>query len=193
MSNEIRGQFLDCYDEHRVKNQLDWYRSRSDEYERADNRAVLIGEILVLGAAVCGIIGGFSSDARVALGITATALAAANVAVSQWGDLIGFKPNTDLYRAAEAALARLRPTRPAADAPDEQVRAYLQEVENVLLGEVTSWAQTWGSQATTREEPPIPGGAPMGSGSSKTEGGALTGHGDPKTGTGESAKAGTGE
>lgn len=160
MSNPQRADFLRCYDKHRVMGQLDWYRSRSAEYERADNRAVLIGEILVWAAALCGIVGGLSSDARVSLGIAATALAAANIALSQWGDLIGFKPNMDLYRAAEAALALLHPMRPDPETvvTDEQVRAYIQEVENILLGEVSSWAQTWGSQAPANDGRPAAGG-----------------------------------
>lgn len=140
--NDVNPEFLPAYDKHRIEDQIVFYQARIKEYARADNQALVLGSVLLFGAAVCGVLGA-ADIARVPLGITAAALAALSAAVTAWAELIGFRLNLDLYSNAQAALGLLRPEQPQANATTDEVRRYVREAENILLGEVQTWAQKW--------------------------------------------------
>lgn len=156
MTEEERA-FLEAYDEHRVRSQLDFYRSRLREYEAADRQAGWVREWLLLAAGTVGVlaasgqeydVGVMRLDA-VALGVIVAVLSSLAILTAGWAQLIGFRLNADLYGAAARGLAHLRPTRPVPERPGDpdQVRAYVDDVESVLLGEVRSWAVKWRERA----------------------------------------------
>jgi len=147
LSDETLEQFTDAYDTHRVLEQMEFYRRRSAEYERADSQAGGIAEILLFIAGICGVVAAAWSEGALWMGVTAATLAAAATVVGSWAELVGFSKNAELYGAAEASLALMRPKRPkSADGPDltqERVGTYLRGVEEVLLGEVRTWGEQW--------------------------------------------------
>lgn len=153
LSDETLEQFTDAYDTHRVLEQMEFYRRRSAEYERADSQAGGIAEILLFVAGICGVVAAAWSEGALWMGVTAATLAAAATVVGSWAELVGFSKNAELYGAAEASLALMRPKRP--DGPDlteERVGTYLRAVEEVLLGEVRTWGEQW-KDARDRGQP----------------------------------------
>jgi hypothetical protein len=143
MSTEF-AEFLDAYDTHRVRGQERFYDERAKEYERSSQQISLARELLLLLAAASGVVAAAWTDGAVWLGVSAAAFSAVAAAVTSWGLVIGFSANAELYRAARAGLARLRPNRPdAGGAAPEQVRKYFDDVEDILMGEVRTWSQKW--------------------------------------------------
>jgi hypothetical protein len=140
--NDVNPEFLSAYDKYRIEDQIVFYQARVKEYAKADNQALVLRSALLFGAAVCGILGA-ADIARVPLGIIAAALAALSAAVTAWTELIGFRLNLDLYTNAQTALGLLRPEQPQANARTDEVREYVREAEDILLGEVQTWAQKW--------------------------------------------------
>jgi hypothetical protein len=154
-----RQEFLDIYDEHRVKDQIGWYKSRSEEYKKADGQAFLLTQLMLFGAAACGIIGSLAPQAREELGLAAAILAVLATFISGWASLIGFSENAQLYKHALAGLSHVRPGRTKAAESDEELVNYMDRAEGVLLGEVRSWAEQWSnfvapSEATSADPPP---------------------------------------
>jgi hypothetical protein len=140
--------FLDAYDTHRLTHQYNWYGERVAEYDRAASQTGFVSELLLFLAAVCGAVGAFVPSQTVWLGFAAALLAAVAAAVASWADVLGFAANAELYRAARSGLAHLRTRRPdAATATSADVEAYLDDVEDILLGEVRTWSERWGRPA----------------------------------------------
>lgn len=154
MTDDERA-FLEAYDEHRVRSQLAFYRSRLEEYETADRQAGWLREWLLLAAGVCGLLAAADPALAAGLGIAVAVLSALAILTTGWAQLIGFRLNADLYAAAARGVAHLRPTRPdpTNDIGAEQVRGYVDDVESVLLGEVRTWAVRWREQADTAGDP----------------------------------------
>ena len=147
------ADFLDAYDAHRLNGQFKWYGARIAEYDRAANQTGIVNEALLLVAAACGLVGAAMSSWTVWLGFVAALLAVVAAAVASWADVVGFAANAELYRAAQAGLAHLRPRRPdAAAATSADVAAYLDNVEDILLGEVRTWSERWGRAADAPQD-----------------------------------------
>ena len=150
MSEEL-GDFLEAYDVHRVADQRNWYKGRSAEYEQSARQLSWANEGSLLVAAACGLLAAFWTDQAVWLGVVAAGFAALGVALTAWGDVVGFTANAELYDAARLGLDVLRPDRPNADAQPDEVKAYVDNVEDILLGEVRTWGEKWAS--TNRDTP----------------------------------------
>jgi hypothetical protein len=156
----VEQEFAELYDEERVRGQLGWYEARADEYDGANGQGENARLVLLLLAAISGLVASFDV-ARATLGVVAAALAATATLVTGWMDLVGFRTNADLYRAAVGGLAHLRPDRPTDTSPPEQLRRYVEQVEGILLGEVRTWSQRWGEEvAPTDDAPPAPPAPP---------------------------------
>ena len=150
--NEGLEEFLEAYDSHRVADQAKWYGQRSHEYGRSARQLSWANEGSLLVAAACGLIAAVWTEQAVWLGVAAAGFAALGVALTAWGDVVGFTANAELYDAARVSLAALRPDRPSAEAQPEEVRAYVDDVENILLGEVRTWGEKW-APMTERDGP----------------------------------------
>jgi hypothetical protein len=144
MNREARGEFLEAFDAHRVQDQMSFYRAREEEYRRADAQAGAVTEVLLFLAGVSGIVAVMWSSQAFWLGVAAATLAALATVVGAWAELIGFSKNAQLYGAARASLDYLRPDRPqGSEVKKAPVRAYVRDVEDILLGEVRSWGEQW--------------------------------------------------
>ena len=152
-----RQEFLDLYDEARVNDQINWYKGRAEEYHSATKQAFLITQVLLLAAAICGLIGALDV-ARETLGLIAAILALVATLVAGWSALIGFSDNAERYSAAAKQLRKVRLDREAAAASDEAMAAYMASAEQVMLGEVSSWEQQWTKLAKPSDAPAAGGG-----------------------------------
>lgn len=140
--------FLDVYDEHRVQDQLRFYKDRMEEYERAVRQTSWVNEGLLLAAGLCGVGATVWTGNARWFGLAGAGLGGLAGLVLAWSAVIGFAANSELYRAARAGLTNLRAGRPDGDeVTAEQVATYVTGVEEILLGEVRSWAEKWGKQA----------------------------------------------
>jgi len=145
--SDALAEFLEAYDEHRVKDQSGFYAKRTEEYVASARQIAAVSEIFLFLAALCGTFGAFLSGYNLWLGLLAAGLSAGAAAVASWGDIIGFSANAELYGAASAGLARLRPRRPDASSPSvEEIGDYLVAVEDILMGEVRTWGEKWGRE-----------------------------------------------
>jgi hypothetical protein len=139
------SSFLDAYDVHRVGDQQHFYEERVREYDRSASQTSWVSEMLLFVAAVCGIAAATWSDQALWLGVTAAGLAAIAGAIGSWAEVVGFSANAGMYRAALSGLGIIRPSRPdPSTASPEEVAAYRNDVEEILLGEVRTWSQRWG-------------------------------------------------
>lgn len=149
--SDALAEFLDAYDAHRVADQASFYEQRTKEYRKSAGQIGWANELFLFAAAICGVVAAAWTDQAVWFGVAAVGLAAVGAALTAWADVIGFAANAELYRAARDGLCRLRPERPTADATPEQVDEYLVQAEDILLGEVRSWGEKWGSVAKENE------------------------------------------
>jgi len=148
MSDDELSQAQAFYDEARVGDQVDYYQKRIDEYRRSAGQISLITELLLLSAAVAGIAGAFwgSLDFGWIASLTAAGLAATAAGLASWADTVGFVENAELYSAARDGVMRTRLTRPKPSAiTAAAVDDYVDRVEDILLGEVGEWGDTWQS------------------------------------------------
>jgi hypothetical protein len=143
VSDEL-AEFLEAYDSYRVADQAGFYDERSEEYRTAAGQLGWANETCLFVAASCGVLAAVFTQHATWLGVVAAGFAAIGASLTSWADVVGFAANAELYRAARAGLGRLRPERPTADAPADQVNDYIANVEEILLGEVLSWSEKWG-------------------------------------------------
>jgi len=144
MADKALNEFLDAYDTYRVKDQLNYYSDREKEYAKADAQAGGLTEVLLFLAGVSGVVAVTWPQYALWLGVVAATLAAMATVIGGWAELIGFSKNAQMFRATEDRLARERPDRPSESAVrDDEARAYLEMMEDILLSEVLAWGKEW--------------------------------------------------
>jgi conflict system pore-forming effector with SLATT domain len=137
MSDERTAAFRRLYAEARIADQRDFYNDRQKAYESANRRSMLWRNLLLVAAAVAGVVGtSISSEAgRTGLGLGAAICAALAAILTAWETLMGFGPNAKLYEDARINLDE-NGLDEGSDLA-EQVRA----VETVLRRENSRWGQ----------------------------------------------------
>ena len=145
-------EFCRLYRAERITNQLQWYRDRSLEYRSAHDQAVVLRNVLLWAAAVCGVIGAtpVGGPARTALGLGAALLAALATVVTQFETLIDFDALRKLYDDAADNLEQADLDWDAAHAQD--VPAIVDRVEDALQNENGRWGQLLQASATVTGE-----------------------------------------
>ncbi|MGI9646491.1 MAG: SLATT domain-containing protein [Ilumatobacteraceae bacterium] len=143
-----RSEFLGAYDKHRVDHQETYYGRTAAEYERTERLIGLSNAVLLFLAGICGALGVVFREESRWFGLTAAVLSAIAAAAISWSDVIGFSANAELYRAAESSLRRLRPSQPdSTTTVAGDVAGYVDNVEEVLTGEVQTWGERWARDA----------------------------------------------
>ena len=139
------AEFLTAYDQHRVRDQLAFYKKRQVEYERTSRQIETIVELSLALAAIAG-----ASTFLIPLewgkvaGAAAAIFGAIAAALTAWADVVGFKASAKLYRAARRGIERLRPNRPQWEkARPQDIDTYVINMEEILLGEVRTWGEKW--------------------------------------------------
>ncbi len=143
-------EFLRAYDTHRVTDQIGYYTRRTDEYRRTASRISWTSTSLLALASAAGTIGVWAEEPLI-FGLIAAGLSALAAAVTSWGDVVGFSANAEMFAVARGGLAHVRPKRPdPVAATDETVGRYVNDVEDVLTREVSTWSDTWSSDEDAR-------------------------------------------
>jgi uncharacterized membrane protein YgcG len=143
--------FLQMYEQHRRKDQLDWYRDRSREFEKADRHAVDVSAGLMLLTTVVASLAaaGFAREAGLErlwalLGIVLPAVATAFAA---YRTLFAFQQQAKVYRDAALSLQITRALAPDFTPDGSHVEGtlepekYVLEVEQVFQREQSQWGQ----------------------------------------------------
>jgi len=125
----------------RISNQLSYYQDRAAEYRKAHRQAVMVRNLLLLGAATASVIGQFSNGTpRAAWALVAAVLAALAGAVTAYETLIGFPQLGKLYSDAARNLEQAAMDWQVAD-PRTDLAAEVERVEAVFRGEIGQWGQ----------------------------------------------------
>ena len=98
-------QFHSLYAELRLGAQREFYLSRSEEYRRAHDQAIVLRTLLLVLAAAVGVAAQFWSSQTALLGVVAALLAALAGALTGYEALIGFEQVGKLYADAELSVA----------------------------------------------------------------------------------------
>ena len=119
----------------RIEEQRDYYVERSTEYRAAHEQAVVVRNVLLLVAAVAGVVGPFvPPTARAALGVTSAVLGALAAAVTAFESLIGFAHLEKLYADAARNLEEAAIDWRTMDL-DQDLTVDVERVENIFPGE----------------------------------------------------------
>jgi hypothetical protein len=144
--------FLELYEQHRRKHQLDWYRSRYREFEKANRQAGDISSILLLLTTMVSLLAGagFATEAGLEKlwAVLAVVLPALSTALAAYRGLYAFQEQAKLYRDAALTLQVTRAQAPdfAPDGSEVQgttldPEAYVLRVEEVFRLEQGQWGQ----------------------------------------------------
>jgi hypothetical protein len=137
MSDERTAAFRRFYTEARIKDQRRYYKDRQGEYEDANRQSMIWRNVLLILAAVAGVVGTAvsSEGARTGLGLGAAVCAALAAILTAWETLMGFGRNAKLFENAKINLDE----NGLDDGADltEQVRA----IETVFRRENSRWGQ----------------------------------------------------
>ena len=104
---ERAEEFAKLYQQDRFGKQLDWYRGRRTNAERARDQAIHAKWILATLAAIAGSVGAALPSWRTDLAIAAAFLAAAATGLTAYQTLYAFPRLAKLYRDAEDSLVAL--------------------------------------------------------------------------------------
>jgi hypothetical protein len=148
MTQRNDKEFLELYQIHRYKDQLQFYKDRRGEFTKAQTQAISISIGLIFLAAIAGV---FESTDVSWLKIVCLLLAAIcpvfATTLAAYSTLYGFEQQAKLYQDTINNLQRARVLEPdvqqgLSDADfAEQVNKYVHEVEHTFLVEQGQWGQ----------------------------------------------------
>lgn len=159
MTGERDADFRRLYRELRIRDQHAYYVRRRDEYERAHRQAVIVRNLALMIAGVCGVAGqAVEGTARAGWSVGAAVLGGLAAAVIGYEALIGFSRLSKLYGDVARNLAEAEldwdDTSPPAD-----IAAEMHRVEEVLRSENGQWGQLVVESATAVASGPEPAAA----------------------------------
>jgi hypothetical protein len=141
--SERSTEFLRFYTEHRIEDQLRFYRSRLDQFDRATGQGLFISATILGFASGAGALAGTATGWAAGWAAVAAILSAASTALAAYTALYAFEQQSKIYGDAVRAVRAAARTRPAPDtAPgDQDVAGLAQQVEQALRQEQSQWGQ----------------------------------------------------
>lgn len=141
--SERNAEFLRFYHQHRVEDQLRFYRSRLDQFDRATGQSLFISAAILGFASGAGALAGTATGWATGWAAVAAILSAVSTALAAYVSLYVFEQQSKIYgdavRAVRAA-ARLR-LDPGAVPGDQDVSELAERVEQALRREQSQWGQ----------------------------------------------------
>lgn len=140
------AQVLALYQVHRVEDQLRFYRSRRELFDRATGQAAVVSAVLLgLSAAVSALAGASTGNPQLWTALAAI-LPALATAMASYGALYAFDQQSKLYEDAVRALVATQREAPDLTRIPEGERAaavagYVEKVESVFRKEQSQWGQ----------------------------------------------------
>jgi hypothetical protein len=151
VTSDWRSEVLDAYRRHRIDDQTHYYSRRAIEFERARRWTVAASAGLLVGAALCGVLGATYGEHRAMWAFLAAALSATATAISGFEAAFGFERFSRGANETVSALALADTHGPRAGRPasDEELMAFVVGVERLLRSEVDTWSQVAEKAAET--------------------------------------------
>ena len=144
--NGREHQLLSFYQRHRIDDQLAFYRSRRDQFERASGQALAVSAALLGFSSAVSALAGVATGWRALWTTLAAVLPAVSTALAAYTGVYAFEQQSKLY--GDAIRAVHAASRPASDpargggAPAaESVSDLVQRVEAALREEQAQWGQ----------------------------------------------------
>jgi hypothetical protein len=137
--NDRERQFRRLYRRLRIEDQRRYYSMRAKEYRSAHRQVVVVRNVLLLAAALAGVVAqATNGSARAAWAVVAAVLGSLAGAVTAYESLVGFPQLEKLYSDAERNLeeAAIDWDEPGARMADE-----IDRVEWVFRSERGQWGQ----------------------------------------------------
>lgn len=141
------AEVLALYEKHRFEDQLSFYQSRCELFDRATGQAAVVSAVLLgLSAAVSALAGASIGHLQLWT-VLAAILPALAAAVASLSVLYAFDQQSKLYADAIRALVAIRREAPnLSRIPDDATRAaavadYIDAVESVFRKEQAQWGQ----------------------------------------------------
>jgi hypothetical protein len=140
---ERAEEFAKLYQQDRFGKQLDWYRGRRTNAERARDQAIQAKWILATLAAIAGSVGAALPSWRTDLAIAAAFLAAAATGLTAYQTLYAFPRLAKLYRDAENSLVALNAAQAGflSSLSPAEAQALVKQIEKVFAQENGQWGQ----------------------------------------------------
>jgi SMODS and SLOG-associating 2TM effector domain 1 len=135
---------FELYARSRHEDQLRYYRGRVSVYERALAQLGFCSAIVLVGASTAAALAGNGVANVHVWAVLAVVLPALATVLAAYGALFGFEQQAKLYTDAATALQRAKRDAPDvehATHPDEALRGYVEQVEEILRREQAQWGQ----------------------------------------------------
>jgi hypothetical protein len=143
--SERAGELRVFYREHRIDDQLRFYRYRRTLFDRAAGQAMALAAILLGSATAAGALGGTDVGPAWLWPVLATVLPAAAAAVTAYSTLYTFEQQSKIYadaiRAVRAAAHPHAATSGAARGAEEDAVEWVQRSEAAFRQEHAQWGQ----------------------------------------------------
>jgi SMODS and SLOG-associating 2TM effector domain 1 len=142
------SELLRFYERHRIDDQLGFYVSRRDQFDRATGQGLALSAMLLGFASAAGALAGTALGWAEAWSAVAAILSAVSTALAAYISLYTFEQQSKIY--ADAARAVRAASRPMLDpdvppdgrpAEEESVRELVRRVESALRQEQAQWGQ----------------------------------------------------
>ncbi len=145
--SERNRQLLAFYQEHRIDDQLRFYRGRRELFERATGQALAVSATLLGFSSAASALAGADIGWTALWSALAAILPAAASALAAYNGLYAFERQSKLYGDAVRAVHAASRPRPDADAPhggrspEENVADLVKRVEAAFRQEQAQWGQ----------------------------------------------------
>lgn len=150
--NDRDREFRRFYATSRIRDQRTYYADRATEYKDAHRQVVIVRNLLLLAAALAGVIGQLDGTPRAAWAVAAAILGSLAGAITGFESLIGFPQLEKLYTDAERNLDEAEIDWDAAD-PNADISAEIERVEAIFRSEIGQWGQLVVKSATPTQPP----------------------------------------
>ena len=141
--SDRNAEFLRFYQKSRIDDQLSWYRSRLEQFDRATSQGLFISATILGFASGAGALAGTATGWAKGWAAVAAILAAASTALAAYIALYAFEQQSKIYgdavRAIRAAARPRLDTETAARGQD--IADLVQRVEQALHQEHSQWGQ----------------------------------------------------
>jgi SMODS and SLOG-associating 2TM effector domain 1 len=141
--SERNAEFLRFYTEHRIQDQLRFYRSRLDQFDQATGQGLFISATILGFASGAGALAGTATGWAAGWAAVAAILSAASTALAAYVALYAFEQQSKIYGDAVRAVRAAARTRLDAEAVlgDQDMAELARQVEQALRQEQAQWGQ----------------------------------------------------
>ncbi len=134
--SERDAEFLDFYREHRIKDQLGFYKGRLEQFDKATAQGLFISAAILGFASGAGALAGTTVGWAKGWAAVAAILSAVSTALAAYIALYAFDHQSKIYGDAVRAVRAA-----SRMAPDPNVAELAGRVEQALLQEQSQWGQ----------------------------------------------------